>query len=256
MRTSALFPEPKELPTADSLHGLYMGRVLSVDPATYSAKVEVEDGSVTIQTTVMTLRAHNATGWTWLPEEGELVVVAFLGGAKTRPVIMGSMFDSHDTIPNTEEGATALTHKSGAVLTIDASGDIHLAHPNGHRIDLAGDDVTVTQAQGGGKFEVTHQDGQKITLEGTSAVVTSADGDTKITLDDTVATIESGASRIEVHKDAHINIFSNATAVVSLGTGGSKFAIRQDDFTGPPIGSLASHTHQVISSQTKVIIGG
>lgn len=242
------------MPTADSLNGLWMGRVISVDPDAYTCQVFLEDGSTTITAALMTLRAHEARGWTWLPEEGELVVVAFLGGAKARPVILGSLFDRLDTIPNTEEGAAALTHKSGASVTIDASGDIHVLHPSGHRVDLAGDDLTITQAQGAGKFEVTHQNGQKITLDGTSAVVTSADGDTKITLDDTEATLESGGSSITVNKDAYISIIPDGSAVVALGAGGTLFALRDGDVTGPPIGPLGSHTHQVFASSNRVTI--
>jgi phage baseplate assembly protein V len=241
----AHYPDHERTMTGDSLHGLFMGRVISVDPATYTAKVEVEDGSVTIQTTVMTLRAHDTRGWTWLPEEGELVVVAFLGGAKTRPVILGSMFDSRDGLPNTEEGSVTLAHKSGTTLKIDADGDVHLTHPAGHTVNL---DAT--------KVELTHDNGQRLTLSGTQAELTSADQASAVTLTDAKVTLVSNGSSVEVNDAGSINIFPGAGATVSLGSPGSEFAVRGNDVTSPPIGPLASHTHTLIASGSIVLIGG
>jgi phage baseplate assembly protein V len=261
-RTSSQYHDPHATPPADTLRGLFMGRVIAVDPATYTAKVEVEDGSVTIQTTVMTLRAHDRRGWTWLPEEGELVVVAFLGGAKARPVILGSMFDRLDTVPNIEGGSVTLAHKSGTVLKIDADGDLHLTHLSGSDETIDADNHTIThhgtvaQFQSNGDVVVTHANGQKVTLSGTKVEADSANGQTRLTLDDAQATLESNGSSVEVDNAGAINIFPAGSAVVSLGSGGTQFAVRDGDFTGPPIGPLGSHTHQIIASGTKVIVGG
>jgi phage baseplate assembly protein V len=241
----AHYPDHERTMTGDTLHGLFMGRVISVDPATYTAKVEIEDGSVTIQTTVMTLRAHDTRGWTWLPEEGELVVVAFLGGAKTRPVILGSMFDSRDGLPNTEEGSVTLAHKSGTTLKIDADGDVHLTHPTGHTVNL---DAT--------KVELTHQGGQKITLTGTKVELDSANGVGKVTVDNTVTKLESNGNKVELTSAGTINIFPSPSGLVNLGDFGIEFAARGGDVTSSPIGPVPDHFHTIIAGGTKVVIGG
>lgn len=259
---SYLLPEAKALPGGNSLAGLFMARVISVDAATYTAHVEIEDGSILPKVTVSTLRAHNGNGWAWLPQEGELVVVAFLGGAKVRGVILGSMFDSRDTLPNTQAGSATLLHQSGTKLQIDQNGDIHLTHTSGSDDSIDANNHTIThhgttaQIQSNGDVVVTHASGQKITLTGTRVEADSANGQSKLTVDNTKATLQSNGSSVEVDNAGAINIFPAAGAVVNLGAGGTNFAVRDSDFTGPPIGPLASHTHQVIATTTKVIVGG
>lgn len=243
---SAHYPEHHETKVGNHLNGLFMGRVRAVDPTAYTAQVEIEDGSVSIQATIMTLRAHDTRGWTWLPEEGELVVVAFLGGAKTRPVILGSMFDSRDTLPNTEEGAVTLKHKSGTVLTIDADGDVHLTHKDGSALTV--DDTAIN---------LEHSGGQHLLLTGTKTEATSANGQTKLTLENTKGTLESNGSSVEINNAGSINIFAAGSAIVNLGTSGGDFAARSGDITSSPIGGpVADHFHTLIAGGTKVIVGG
>jgi phage baseplate assembly protein gpV len=260
-RTSHLLPQPRELPVGDTLHGLLMARVISTDPATYTAQVEVEEGSQSIEAAIMALRAFDGRGWNWLPEENELVVLGFLGGAKTRPVILGSLFARLDTIPNTEEGSVTLHHRSGTVLTIDASGDIHLTHESGSDETIDASNHTIThhgttaQFQSNGDVVVTHANGQMVTLTGTKAEIDSANGGSKLTVDNSLAKLESGGSSVEVDNAGAINIFPAPGQIVNLGTGGTNFAVRDGDFTGPASAGTP-HTHQVFASGGIVIIGG
>ena len=257
---SYLYPEAREMPGGNSLQGLFMGRVIAVDATAYTADVEIEEGSKAFKVAVSTLRAQNGRGWTWLPEEGELVVVAFLRGAKVRGVILGSMFDTRDTLPNNDAGSVTLAHKSGTVLKIDSTGDIHLTHtsgssesidPNNHTITHHG---TTAQFQSNGDLVITHANGQKFTLTGTEVEAQSANGQTTLTVDNTKAVVASNGSSVEVDNAGSINIFPAVGGLVNLGSSGTQFAVRDGDFTGPASAGTP-HTHQIIASSTHVIVG-
>lgn len=258
---SYLFPEARALPGGNSLHGVFMGRVIAVDPTTYTAQVEVEDGSTTIKTTVSTLHAHNGRGWTWLPEEGELVVVAFLGGAKVRPVILGSMFDSRDPLPNTQGGSATLYHQSGTKIQIDANGDLHLTHTSGSDVTVDANNHTVThhgttaQIQSNGDVVITHANSQKLLLSGTRVEADSAAGTTKLAIDDGSAILSSGAGTIQINESTGQILISPGIGTTVVLGGGSNPAVMNGDITGPAIGvGVPAHFHSIIGGSTKVVL--
>lgn len=165
MRTQAGWPEQEEVDRPGSnLWGLYLGKVLEVLPSKTAIRAQLEGGSHTIDAQVMAPRAHAARGWVWLPEVGELVVIAFIRGHKEMPVCLGSVYDQTDGRPTTAANVLKLKHQSGASVEVNEAGKVTL--------DANGSTITLNP---NGKIVLEPGAGTTIELGGTVAVARHGD---------------------------------------------------------------------------------
>lgn len=99
-------------------------------------------------------------GLTNIPNVGDLVVVGFVGGDINAPIILGRLYNDEDLPPKNDAGqlilenleSLKLTMKSGAVIEIDADGNVS--------IEAAGDVVI----NGGSKGAARQDDAVEVTI--------------------------------------------------------------------------------------------
>jgi phage baseplate assembly protein gpV len=263
-RPQALYPPHQPSKKSGDLFGIYLARVLDVNAKTGTVRVMVEEGSRTIDAAVLAPRANNGRGWVWLPEPEDLVAVAFLAGAKPRPIVLGCFYDTRDTLPNVEPGSATLFHQSGTKLQIDANGNLHLTHKSGSDLTKDANNHTVThhgtttQIQSNGDIVVTHANGQQIKVTGTEIDLVTGNVSAKvkttgITLDSNSA--GSGA-KVVIDTSGAVTITPGGSGIINLGGPGvTNPAIQGGDITGPAIGAgVPAHYHQIIGASTTVFL--
>lgn len=273
MRPQAHYPERQEVSQQDTrMTGIFMARVVTVDPATGLLDCELVDGSHIFRATCMALHAGSASGWLWLPEVEQLVVMAFLQGHKALPVVLGSLFADKDTPPTQAANEALLKHQSGSTLRIQENGDVIVTHNAGPLIRVQGDQISI-QAEGAsielfptGDIQVTHPNGSNIRVDETKVSINSDEGSI-IEVDAGSGFIRlqhSTGNRIRVEElsiviqDAAGNNITldsdNGKVTVSVsGTielGGTTAVVLDGDITTP--GGSPSHTHNVIASSVKL----
>lgn len=102
------------------------------------------------------LGAGKQRGWFFLPEIDDEVVVMFVSGEISRPVVIGAVWNGSDAAPTTNGGSNercCIVSREGSKITFD---------------DDAG---TVTLEDGGGKGKITISKENKITIESSSGDV-------------------------------------------------------------------------------------
>lgn len=228
MRRQAFLPEPEAvLHPGRNLTGLYLGKVLTVDPKAGLVRVELLDGAQPTAARMLVPAAAPGTGWVWLPQVGDLVVVGFLHGNNGMPVVMGALHGLSDALPSQQAGALTLHHPSGTTLVVAKDG-------------------TATLTQASGSF-VTLTPNGGIELKDTT-------GGADVKLESTGLTISQGGAVAQITPAGTINLTPALGGVVNLGSS-TNFVCVEGDATSPPIGTLATHTHTLINSQVKVTAG-
>jgi uncharacterized protein involved in type VI secretion and phage assembly len=153
---------------------------------------------------IMTPSAGKDRGFFWLPEIDDEVLVGFMGGDPSQPIIMGSLWNGHDSPPATNsdvlEGSNVakrvIKSRSGHIIQFDdTKGDekVEIEDKNGNKIvfecktdklviDFKGD-IEMNASQ-----NISIKAGLGLTLEG---MTFSAKGQTTAMLEGAMASIKS-----------------------------------------------------------------
>ncbi len=106
--------------------------------------------------------AGNGYGTVMLPDVGDEVIVGFVNGDMTRPVVLGSLY--HSGSPPADEpvdgGAVkrwTITGHQGTRVAVDESGSptVTLETPGGVKVEVTDDGSKVTATNGSGTVEIT-----------------------------------------------------------------------------------------------------
>ena len=172
------------------VHGLQVGRVMKIDEDPDNrARIQIvlpmiagtEDG---IWARLGAPYAGKSTGFDFLPEIGDEVVVGFMGGDPSHPVILGSMHNPKNTGPVVAEEANnlkILQTRSGTKLTFDDDKKaVIIDTPGGAQVTLDDDakEVTLKDQNGNeaklGNAGITLSSPKDITLDAKGNVVIKA----------------------------------------------------------------------------------
>jgi uncharacterized protein involved in type VI secretion and phage assembly len=129
-------------------------------------------------------------GGFFIPDVGDEVVVAFVAGDARCPIVIGSLWNGHDTAPETLGGGGqsvdrwTITGKAGTRIAIveqpASNATISLTTPGGQS--------AVITDQGSGKITITHNAQNTITIDPSGVTINAQAGQVQIT----------GASQVSV----------------------------------------------------------
>lgn len=185
------WPEPEGPGGADArarLFGVYPAVVTSVQDPDAQGRVQVrlpwvqeqEGATALVWARLATLMAGDGRGSWLIPEPGDEVLIAFMGGDPRHPVVTGALWNGRDRPPETMGAGNdvrSLTSRSGHRLTLDDSpgaGKVELKTSHGHRLTLdeaAGGTVTLAHA-GGASLSIDASG--KVTVTAVSTMSVSA----------------------------------------------------------------------------------
>jgi phage baseplate assembly protein V len=126
--------------------------------------------------------AGNGYGAFYVPERGDEVLIAFIKGSMSAPVILGGLYNGNDKPPSHRDDQTdqkMLRTKAGHEFLLDDSPGkerVRITTKGGHEFDLSDADKKVTVTTTGGNSVTLEDAGGKITVEtsgGQSITMTS-----------------------------------------------------------------------------------
>lgn len=165
-----------------------MGQVQAVyptDPGNYDADVVLHAADLVLRhVPVLTPRK----GFASLPELGDLVLVAFMGGDLNRPVIVGTLYNGDDRPPANAENDWVLQLPSGPdEKTSGVRVELRQSEPIGFTVSLKGEKFRLLVQDDDPVAELTVADttltidgGGNVKLEAASDVRIKAGGDLKL----------------------------------------------------------------------------
>lgn len=199
------------LPVTDfgvPLHALampYLARVTDVNDPQNLARVKVElyaldtASDVALWARVASPFAGNARGGFFIPQEGDEVLVVFVGGDARHPIVVGGLWNGASSPPETINGKVdrwSITGKAGTRIAIveesDATAKIECSTPGGVKL-------TMTD-ESGGKVKIECA-GNTITID-TQGISLEAAAKVKVQ----AATVEVSAGMVKV--DSAMSKFS------------------------------------------------
>lgn len=175
--------------------------------------------------------AGKEMGAYFIPDVGDEVIVAFLGGQLEKPVIVGGVWSKSVKPPMANEGGKNLTKmiktKSGHELTFfdeEDKGKITVKSSKGYimEMDDEKEKLTLKDPKGKNKMEMSSKDG-KITVEaekkielksGGSSIIIDGTGN-KITIKSN--TVEIKGLQVNVKGDTTVKLESGATMEIKAG---------------------------------------
>jgi uncharacterized protein involved in type VI secretion and phage assembly len=142
---------------------------------------------------VVSAGAGNDRGSWWIPDVGDLVVVAFLQGDARFPVVLGGLWHGQAAAPESMDGAgnnylKVMRSRNGVKLTLDDQDGrekLVLETPGGQRLTLQ---------DGPGQCELSDRHGNSIKLEASGITVTAS---AKVTVN--ASTVEVSAGMVTVN---------------------------------------------------------
>jgi phage baseplate assembly protein V len=115
--------------------------------------------------------AGNGYGAFYVPERGDEVLIAFIKGSMSEPVILGGLYNGSDKPPSHRDDQTdqkMLRTKAGHEFLLDDSPGkerVRITTKGGHEFDLSDADKKVTVTTTGGNSVTLEDAGGKITVE-------------------------------------------------------------------------------------------
>jgi uncharacterized protein involved in type VI secretion and phage assembly len=115
--------------------------------------------------------AGNGYGAFYVPERGDEVLIAFIKGSMSEPVILGGLYNPEDKPPSHRDAQTdqkMLRTKAGHEFLLDDSPGkerVRITTKGGHEFDLSDADKKVTFTTTGGNSVTLEDAGGKITIE-------------------------------------------------------------------------------------------
>jgi phage protein D/phage baseplate assembly protein gpV len=223
-------PPPLAPPARAADRGLALGVVEALDDPESLNRVRVRlpwrtDGGNGVWARLSNVDAGDGYGAVIVPNVGQEVLVGFVDGDRSTPVVLGSLYNG--------------TQQPPVVVDADTNPVRTLVTPDGHKVRLEdGDNSAVTLESGKGHTVVlndkdsevvlTHKDsGNAIRLSADGIELTAAKGD--ITLKSSAGTVKLDAMKLEAKASGPSKIESSATfdlkASGSLGLKGSLVTI-------------------------------
>lgn len=217
-------------PSRPAAHGLELGVVAALDDPESQNRVRVRlpwrtDGGEGVWARLSNADAGDGYGAVVVPDVGQEVLVGFIDGDPSTPVVLGSLYNGAQQPP--------------VVIDPDKNVVRTLVTPDGHLLRFTdGDDAAVSLATGKGhsivlsdkdsELVITHADsGNAIRLSADGIELTAAQGD--ITLKSSAGTIKLDSLKLEGKASGPSKIESSATfdlkASGSLGLKGSLVTI-------------------------------
>lgn len=83
-----------------------------------------------------------------IPNVGDLVVVAFVGGNINAPIVLGRLYNDEDKPPKNDAGQFILTTLKSATITMDSGTKIEIDESGNVKIESAGDVVINNGSKG------------------------------------------------------------------------------------------------------------
>ncbi len=172
----------------ETFYGLYPGVAENVVDPEERGRVTVKlpwisDTYETRFASVAQVYAGDGYGTVWLPENGDQVIVAFLKGQLSRPVILGSIYSKVRPAPaartNNEDPKIFRTKGGHYLVMEDKQGKrielVDLTGKNSIKIDSEANSITVTA-----KADVTIDAGGSLTLNASSDININAGSNVSI----------------------------------------------------------------------------
>lgn len=176
------------LPTGTArFPGVYPALVRDVQDPDNQGRVQIElpivnadDGPGALAwARLATMMAGGGRGTWFIPEVGDEVLVAFVGGDPRRPVVIGALWNGSDIPPETMDANNnlrSITSRSGHVLTFDdtiGAEKVSIETQGGQSLTL--DDAA------GGKITLTHSNGAQIEMDAAGNIKLTALSQVEIT---------------------------------------------------------------------------
>jgi len=204
---------PPPVPDRTPATHIQLGVVDDLDDPLGWGRVKVKfpwrtDATDPVWARIATLDAGPKQGTWFIPDVGQEVAVGFIGGDDAQPLVLGSLWNGQQEVPETidpdKNDIRSIVTRSGHCLRFDD-----------------GDAMTVTVETAAGRRLVLDDDGKKITVEETGSkntielsddgiTLTAAKGD--ITLKAGSGKVKIDASGIEAKSTGPAKIESSATA--------------------------------------------
>jgi uncharacterized protein involved in type VI secretion and phage assembly len=146
--------------------------------------------------------AGDGYGLWCIPQVGDIVIVAFENGDLNWPVVIGSVWDLHNSPPvdlpsDATDKRVLKTPKGHELVFDDMTMEITLTHLSGHKITLTQDSIKIELAQSAASLELT-QPGEATLTGKTSAEVTAkkttVKGDTTLDLSGAATSLKADAT--------------------------------------------------------------
>jgi uncharacterized protein involved in type VI secretion and phage assembly len=156
-----------------------------------------------------TMMAGNGRGTWFIPEVGDEVLVAFVAGDPSRPVVIGALWNGVDAPPETmdaDNDIRSITSRSGHRILFDDTATVErviIETQGGHKVTL--DDA------GGGEVRIEHSNGAKVTIDRAGSVEVSANLEVKV---NAPARLSVSAAIVQV--DAAMSNFSGVVRCDTL----------------------------------------
>ncbi|MSM38809.1 MAG: phage tail protein [Geobacter sp.] len=173
---------------------------------------------------IATLFAGSGRGSFFIPEVGDEVLVAFEHGDPNRPFVLGGLWNSEDTPPETMDAdgknhLRSFTSRSGHVITMDDNTDdqkakVVITSQGGHQVTLDDDG-------GKGKIELKTNAGHQITLDDDGGTLTISDkSGNKLEFDANAGSLTVEASgNTDQTVGGNLNITVSGSATISAPSG-------------------------------------
>lgn len=198
------------------LGGLFLAQVVDiVDPqrlARIQVRLHAADGvagqDAPLWAGLVSPFAGDQRGAYWVPDVGDLVVVAFVQGDARHPMVLGGLWHGGAAPPETMDGAgrnvlKVIRSRNGVKLTFDDSDGretLRLETPGGQRVTLS---------DGPGVVEVTDSNGNSAKMEASGITITAA---AKVTVNAPQVTVSAGMVQV----DAGMSTFSGVVQCSTL----------------------------------------
>jgi uncharacterized protein involved in type VI secretion and phage assembly len=209
----------------EPINGVVVGTVRSVDPIRYKLWVNLPNTPPTdvVKVSCASFMAGDDRGAYFLPEIGDQVLVAFVGGEITRGCALGCLWRAGPK-PAQLPGVQRLRSKVGHTITLDDNQrTIAVEHPGGASITMAADgSIAVTAGRTGGDIVFESPAGDislrsaagNVTLQAAKDVgVRSAGGDVAVTAGKDLALTSTGGRAVLEAQAAGIALKAGASAI-------------------------------------------
>jgi uncharacterized protein involved in type VI secretion and phage assembly len=194
---------------SDEMTGVVVGEVTKNDDPDDMGRVKVtfpwrETSDETYWARTMTPMAGDDMGAYCLPEVGDEVLVAFAHGDQRFPYVLGSLWNSDQKPPETNEGnndVRAVHSRSGHEVTLDdgdSDGKVEITSSSGHT-------VTLDDATGSEKITIEDKSGQNSVEFDATAGTLTIEGGTKLELKATNIDIE-GQGRVNIQASGMLQL--------------------------------------------------
>lgn len=140
-----------------------------------------------------TLMAGKNRGSWFIPDVDDEVLIVFEGGDPRRPYVIGSLWNGHDTPPETMDGAgknfkKVLRSRNGVKITLDDTDgreQLILETPGGQKVTLK---------DGPGAVEIVDSNGNSIKLETSGITITAS---AKVTVNASQVAVSAGMVTVD-----------------------------------------------------------